>query len=82
MDISEIIATIRLKNCMYRQLSQSMKVSEFLRSRLCLPLAQCHLHMKIKTCFLRNQWVIFNQILSVSFKVHGNKQNDNTMLVT
>ena len=37
-----------------------------------LTLAQGRLHMKIKAC-IRNHLVIFNQILYVSFQVHGNE---------
>ena len=36
-----------------------------------LTLAQGHLHMKIKTGFLRNQWAVFNQISYVNFLVEG-----------
>ena len=38
-----------------------------------LTLAPGHLYMKVKTCFLRNYWAIFNQILYVSFQVQGNE---------
>ena len=37
-----------------------------------LTLAQGRFHMKIKAC-IRNHLVIFNQILYVSFQVHGNE---------
>ena len=36
-------------------------------------LAQMHLHMKMKSFFLRNYWAIFNQVLYVSFQVQGNE---------
>ena len=38
-----------------------------------LTLAQGHLCMEIKTCFSQKPQGCFNQILSVSFKVHGNE---------
>ena len=38
-----------------------------------LTLAQGHLHLKNKTCFSQNALDHFNQILYVSFNVHGNE---------
>ena len=37
-----------------------------------LALAQCHLHLKIKTCFSQKLLGYLNQILCVSFYVQGN----------
>ena len=40
---------------------------------LLLTLAQGHFHIKIETCFSRKSFDLFNQILYVHFKVHGNE---------
>ena len=47
-----------------------------------MTLTQGHLHMKIKIYFLRHHWGNFNQILYVSFKVHGNDQDSINPLKT
>ena len=59
MDFSENIAASGLKIGRSRQLIEFMKVCEY--SRSFLELGQGHLHMKIKTSFLRNNWAIFNK---------------------
>ena len=51
VDFSESYEACDLKDGIYKQLIQLMKVFKYLRSRSFLELAQGHLHMKIETCF-------------------------------
>ena len=60
VDFSETIVACDLKVGRCRQIIELMKYSHF------LTLAQCHLHMKIKTCFSQKLMDIFKQILYVS----------------
>ena len=73
VDFAETIAACDLKVGRCRQLTDFMKLYEHSRSGSFLTLAQGHLHMKIITYFSQKPLNHFNQILYVSFWVHGNE---------
>ena len=68
VDFSETIEACDLKFGKCRELIDFMKVCIEGQGHF-LTLTPGHLHMKIKTCFSKIFWAIFNQILHVCFQV-------------
>ena len=62
VDFLETIAASDLNVGRCRQLIEFITVSNEDQGHF-LTLAQGHICMKIKTCFLRNNWAVFNQLL-------------------
>ena len=73
VDFSETIVVCDLKIGRCRQLIELMKVCKYYMPRSFFTMTQGHLHMKSKTCFSKISLGHFNQILYVSFSVHGNE---------
>ena len=74
VDFSETIAACDLKVGRYRQLIEFMKLCEYSRSRSFLDLGpRLFTQENLILTFLENHWAVFNQILYVSFWVHGNE---------
>ena len=79
MNFSETIVACDLKVGRCRQLTEFIKVCEHSRSRSFLDLGPRSLKVKViyiwkfKTCFSQKPLDHFNQILYVSFWLHGNE---------
>ena len=73
MDFSEPVAACVLKVGRFIQVIEFMKVCEYSMSRSFLTITKGYSHLIIETCFSQKPLGHFNQILYVSFWVHGNE---------